>query len=87
MKTPDNFITSTQAATEWGFTRIWIYTQYKAGKFEDEEILETPWGVLFSREGITRVFGEPNPDRVAPNSGPRRNPPRRNNNRKANPKN
>jgi hypothetical protein len=77
MKLPDNFITPSQAATEWGFTRMWIYQNHKEGKFEDEEYIETPWGTLFSREGLTRVFGEPNPNRVAPNAGPRRNPPKR----------
>ena len=77
MKTPDNFLTPTQAAREWGFTRIWLYQNIKAGKFEDEETIETPWGTLVSREGMARVFGEPQPGRVAANSGPRKNPPRR----------
>lgn len=72
MRLPENFITPTQAANEWGFTRMWIYQIYKDGKFKDDECIETPWGTLFSREGLTRVLGEPDPNRVAPNSGPRK---------------
>jgi hypothetical protein len=66
MKTPDNFLPSSSAGREWGITKMRI--SQKRDEFRDDEIIETPLGTLFSREGMQRVFGEPRPGRVAPNS-------------------
>jgi hypothetical protein len=72
MRTPENMLTPTQAAKEWGVTRMWIYMCVKEGRFADAELLETPWGTLVSREGLARVLGPPDPNRIAPNAGPRK---------------
>lgn len=72
MKIPDDFLTPSQAAKEWGITRAWIWQRIKRGDFSEGEVVQTPWGNMVSRASMQRLFGEPTPDRIAPNSGPRK---------------
>lgn len=75
MRLPENFLAPEAASAEWGVTRQWIYMCFRDGRFHDYEVWETPHAIYYSREGLHRVLGPPDPNRVAPNSGPRKKRP------------